>query len=327
MLAATHILFLAKGWGLMLWTFPISAKLVVPLALEATPAGLAIVAAWEGLRSRSWAGVRECLRCWKRVDWWVLTLRIWLAFILTSHIYIWLKLNVPHLNGHLLDMWIWKMEERLFFGYSPNRFILELFSQPAVLEAVDWGYVKAFHSGLYASFYLLPYLLSNRLRVACVTSYAILWTLGAWIHVLLPALGPCYWFPSVWQPYAEWLRMSVASQAALLGNYRELTVFRYAGELKINPLYGVAAIPSMHNASQALLAFWAMRLNRLVGLVVWGSVALLFFGSVITGWHYLVDAVAGVLLAWGVFAGVRRWYLVQPGPSAPGDEPPPPRDR
>lgn len=326
MVALMHILFLVNGWGWMAWTFKISIKLVMPLALTATPGGVAVVAAWEGLRSRSWAGVTGYLRGCLRRDWWGLTLRIWLAIVLTSHVYIWLKLNVPHLNGRLLDLWVWRMEEQLFFGYSPNRFILELFSQPPVLEAVDWSYVRVFLTGLYASFYLLPFLPSNRLRVACVTSYALLWTLGGWIHVLLPALGPCYWFPSVWAPYAEWLRNSAASQAALLDNYREMTVFRFSGELKINPMYGVAAIPSMHNASQALLAFWAMRLNRMVGLLAWVSVSLLFFGSVITGWHYLVDAVAGILLAWGVYAGVRRWCPVRPGPGPGGEAPPPPAD-
>jgi hypothetical protein len=58
----------------------------------------------------------------------------------------------------------------------------------------------------------------------------------------------------------------------------------------------------MHNANQFLLAFWAWRLGRFTGWVVALSAVAVFFGSVLTGWHYLVDSVAGVLMAWGAFA-------------------------
>jgi hypothetical protein len=234
------------------------------------------------------------------------TLRVWTGILLTAHVYIWLKLFVPFLGGPMLDPWIWRIEEWAFLGYSPNRFILELFGRPGVLQAVDWAYSKVFLAGLLAGIAVFPVLLDNRLRAACTAAYAVMWTLGGWIHVLLPAMGPCYWFPSVWAPWAEYLQESVRSQTALLANFRELTVHWSAGPVRVNPLYGIAALPSMHNASQAMLALWVSRWCRPAGSLAWGSVALLFLGSVITGWHYLADGIAGLALAGGVFAAVRR---------------------
>ena len=316
MVAGVHLLFVARGLGWMAWTLGVSIAAVWPLPLYAVPAGMALVGLWEGARGGPRAGLARCVRVWKTAAWWWMTLRIWAAIILTTHIYIWLKLYMPLLNGRMLDPWVWNLEERVFFGYSPNRFILELFHQPWTLLAVDWSYPKVFLGGLYAGIILFPVLLSDRWRAACVTSYVLLWTLGGWLHVLLPAMGPCYWYPSIWEPSADWLRESFRGQAALLSNYRELTMYRFSPQVAVNPLYGIAAIPSMHNASQALLAFWTMRLNRPAGLLVWGSVALLFLGSVITGWHYLTDGVAGILLAAGVYAFVRR-RLADPPTGAP----------
>jgi hypothetical protein len=207
------------------------------------------------------------------------------------------------------------VEGRLFFGYSPNLLFLELFRDPRVLSFVDWSYTRLFFNGLWASLLFFPALPSARLRVAAVTGFVSIWTLGGWLHVLLPVLGPCYVFPGWWKPYAEWLPRTLHSQAALLTNYQSLALFRHSADLHVNPLWGVAAFPSMHNASQFLLAFWAWRFNRACGWLVLVSALLIFFGSVITGWHYLVDSIAGVLMAWGAYALSRR--LLRPGPAGP----------
>ena len=287
------------------WTYPASARIILPPLLILTPVGMVLVLVWETVRSRSREGAFACLRAWRSRAWLTGTLRIWLAVLLTTHAYMWLKLFTPFLNGALCDATIWRLEERLFLGYSPNLFILELFRDPGVLCAVDWSYPRLFRAGVYLTMAVFPALPSNRLRYDCTASFVLLWTLGGWLHVLLPAMGPCFWAPSAWGPYADQLKESAATQAALLRNYKELLVYRFSSQLSINPLYGVGAIPSMHNASQALLAFWAMRLSRPAGLLCWGTVVVIFFGSVITGWHYLIDAVAGILLAASVFLAGR----------------------
>ena len=74
-------------------------------------------------------------------------------------------------------------------------------------------------------------------------------------------------------------------------------------------LFGIAAFPSLHVGFQTFVFLWFRRL-WLSGQIIFAIfVLLIFLGSVITGWHYLVDAYAGLLLAaiaYGVPARVFR---------------------
>jgi hypothetical protein len=301
-----HGLFWLRGYGLVAWTLPHTFRsfqwFPVLLSLSAMP----VVAAGEALRLRSWSGAGEYLRAVASWGWWRLTLRIWLGIVLTIHVYVWLKLYVPYLNPALFDGALWQIEERLAFGVSPNILLLELFKAPWVLRTVDWSYARVFEAGLYLIMMLFPALRSNPLRLAVATSFVLVWTLGGWLHVLVPALGPCYWFPAVWKPYAGWLRETAAMQAALWKNYQAMTVLRHVEGVRVHPIFGVAAFPSMHNASHVLLALWVGRLDRRAGWAVWSTVGLIFLGSVITGWHYVSDGVAGLLLAAACYAACAR---------------------
>lgn len=304
---AAMLLFLhAKGFGKVFSTLVYSFKTFAIMPVVMSLAGMVVVGVYLAVSNRSWTAGRAYFRNLATWDWWLLTLRLWIGIVLMTHLYTWLKLCVPYLNPGTLDQAIWSLEEHLFFGYSPNVLMLELFRQPSVLGFVDWSYARLFINGLWISLILFPALPSPRIRIAAITGFVSMWTLGGWLHVLLPALGPCYWFPNVWKPFADWLPATLHSQATLLANYQGMTVFRQGADFQVNPLWGVAAFPSMHNANQFLLAFWAWRLNRVCGWLVLISALLIFFGSVITGWHYLIDSVAGVLMAWGAYALSRR---------------------
>jgi hypothetical protein len=77
---------------------------------------------------------------------------------------------------------------------------------------------------------------------------------------------------------------------------------------------GISAMPSVHVASSVWMAFacWAL-LPRICGLLAIAFAVLIFVGSMYLGWHYFVDAAAGVVAgcaAWGL-AG---YYLREAGP-------------
>lgn len=300
--AAQLWFFHAKGFGKVFGTLVFSFKNFAVMPVVISLAGMAVTGAFLALSGRSWARGWAYYRNLATWGWWILSLRLWIGIVLMTHLYTWLKLCVPDLNPGPLDPVIWEMEQAALFGYSPNVLLLELFRQPPVLTFIDWSYAKLFMAGLWGSLLLFPALPAARTRVAAITSFALLWSIGGWLHVLVPALGPCYWYPGVWRPYAEWLPITLNSQAHLLMNYQNVHLIRQAADVQVNPLLGIAAFPSMHNANQFLLAFWACRLGRVYGWVVFLSAGLIFLGSVITGWHYLVDSVAGALMAWGAFA-------------------------
>ena len=304
-LLAMHALFYFKGCGWQWWTLPVSFLTFGPYPVLLSLAGMLFMGLGLGLWRRRLSAAGAYFQRLLTWEWWSLTLRIWLGIVLSMHIYVWLKLYVPFINSNLLDTSIWEFEQSLLGGMSPNVFILELFKYPWALRGMDWAYPNLFQFGLLACLMIIPALPSRCLRLACATSYILMWTTGGWLHVLLPVMGPCYWFPSCWKPYAQWLPRTLHMQAELLKNYQELTLFGHGAGLQVHPAFGVAAMPSMHNANQALLAMWAWRLNRWAGWGIWITFALIFLGSVITGWHYVVDSVAGAALAAAWYWGVR----------------------
>ena len=114
---------------------------------------------------------------------------------------------------------------------------------------------------------------------------------------LLPALGPCYTTPDVWTGIADRIPHARGGQAQLWENYLRMLAGRTGPLRQFNPTRGIGAMPSVHVAAHALFALWARERSRILGRIGFFLTALTFVGSVVTGWHYAIDAYAGLLLA------------------------------
>ena len=219
--------------------------------------------------------------------WIVDSLRIILFSALSVHVYGWIKLSVPLLHPQLFDSELWNVDRALFFGHSPNIFFLDLFSTS--LRFFDWTYANVFVASLnIASIYFLsdP---DERLRIGFTNSNTLMWLSGAWLYLLIPSLGPAYRFPSVWLPLSAMLGNTQQLQRVLMTNYQH--VLRNE---QVNILLGIAAFPSLHVAFVMLVTLWMRgRWRLLFGLIT----VIIFLGSIITGWHYLIDSIAGIVLA------------------------------
>ena len=227
--------------------------------------------------------------------WLIDTARIVIFTVLVTLTYAWIKLMVPILHPRLFDQQLWNLDRTLFFGYSPNIFFLSLFSAPSVLRVVDFTYAWVFAGSMALGLGFFMSAPGRRLRVAFMDATAAMWIIGAWLYMAVPSLGPAYRFPEVWLPLGALLGHTQMLQAILMRNY--LMVMR--PNALVNIFFGVAAFPSLHVAWQTLAFVWMRRVWR-SGEVIFGIFLLLIFlGSVITGWHYLIDSLAGVALALG----------------------------
>lgn len=259
------------------------------------------------------SGVRAYLRRIRRWPWWFLSLRLLLASALVVHVYVWIKSMLPLLHRRLFDEIFWEIDRWLFFGVSPNVLALYLFRQPAVLRAIDAAYGAVFAASFLGALAIFFACRWDRLRVAFATGFSSLWLAGAWLYLLTPSLGPCYVFPEVWKPFVPLLPASTFIQQALWENYQMVPLIgRGVIPPEFNLNEGIAAFPSIHVGLQAFVALWAARLWRFMKLPAYFSVVLVFVGSIVTGWHYLIDSVAGLLMGWGAYwlgcrlAGLRR---------------------
>jgi hypothetical protein len=272
-----------------------------------------VVQAALGVGIRALLGVvrrdRAYLRILRRRDWLLDTGRLVLSAALVVFTYGWIKLVVPLKHPVLLDQALWDVDQALFFGVAPSVFFLNLFGSTAALRVVDWSYAYIFLASTVianAYFFSEP---SRRIRIAFANGYALLWLAGAWLYMLVPSLGPAYRFPELWMPHGDVLSVTQTYQALLMRNYRNVV----EGSGPVSIVFGIAAFPSLHVAFQMFVCLWMRRLWR------WGEVLFALFvvvillGSMITGWHYLIDGIAGLILAYFCFRvffrrdRIQRW--------------------
>jgi PAP2 superfamily len=249
---------------------------------------------------------RELLTTYRSKDWMIDTVRLAIFSSLSVHTYAWIKLLIPALHPHLFDEQLWNFGRTIFFGHSPSMFVLTLFSAPPVLRLIDWTYAYIFFASLNILGIYMASAPERRLRVAFMNSNTLLWLIGAWLYVALPSLGPAYRFPEVWLPLAPLLDRTQTFQRLLMTNYNSVLANLRGAERPIVILFGVAAFPSLHVAFQTLAFLWMRRLTNWGGMVFGISIVFIFIGSIVTGWHYLIDGVAGAALAWACYAAAHR---------------------
>jgi len=228
--------------------------------------------------------------------WWLDTARLLVFSVLLTNTYGTLKLMIPLLHPRLFDQQLWNADRVLLFGASPNLFFLNLFSNPFALRTIDWTYANVFVASILvapAFFLSAP---ERDVRIPFMNANTTMWLAGAWLYLALPTLGPAYRFPDVWLPLASWLPQTQLLQRRLMTNYQN--VLHLAQQPRpVSILLGIAAFPSMHVAFETL-AFLHVRKVLFSGKIGYGiAFILIFIGSVVTGWHYLIDSLAGIVLA------------------------------
>lgn len=254
--------------------------------------------------------------------WLLDSLRIAVAAGIMVTAYGWIKLVVPLYHPRLFDQELWDLDQTIFFGFAPALFFLNVFEGP-MLRVIDISYAKIFYiSGLIAFGYFASHP-SRRLRVAFTNGNALLWISGAWLYMLVPSLGPALRFPQLWLEHAAFLPDSQAIQALLTRNYQNV-LRAAAGQQVTSPvvfIFGIGAFPSIHVGLQFYVFLWMRRLWT-SGEVLFGIFFVsILLGSMVTGWHYLVDGIAGVALAWlchRIFwrrARIGRWVALRERPA------------
>lgn len=311
-------LIVARSNQYVATTLPETFRSFVPTLGGYALAGCAIrlaLAWWQGT-------ARRYLRQISSVGWLTDSVRLVLSGSLMVHTYFWIKLMMPLLHRRMFDAELWEIDRVMFFGLSPTVFFLNLFSQEAVLSVIDWAYARIFFLSMTVAFAFFLSAPSRRLRASFTTGNSILWLAGAWLYVAIPSMGPAFRFPEVWLEYEKSLKLTQWMQALLMRNLqRVLSLGQNLPGEGPQLMFGIAAFPSLHVAFQTFAFLWMRRL-WVYGQVVFGVFALVIvIGSVVTGWHYLIDGVAGVLLAAVSYAvairtyRLRRWRRIMNRPS------------
>ena len=236
----------------------------------------------------------------RTVAWITDTLRLVIGGAIVIVAYGWLKLTVPIYHQRLFDPELWELDRLLFLGIAPTTFLLDAFGAPFFLRAIDWAYANIFVVSAFVAFAWVFSHPERRIRVAFANGNAMLWITGAWLYLLIPSLGPALRFPEVWFAHSETLRVTQTLQALLMRNYNNV-LRAWNGVAITEPIrivFGVGAFPSLHVAFQMYVFLWTRRIWRAGQLLFGIFVFVIFLGSLITGWHYLVDSLFGLGMAY-----------------------------
>ncbi|MGE5347249.1 MAG: phosphatase PAP2 family protein [Acidithiobacillales bacterium] len=254
-----------------------------------------LLVAWRNGRTRAGLLLRAGVRPTALLD----VVRFVLVVVLAAYGYTWLKVFVPLLNPALFDAELARLDAAVHAGLNVNRFAIELLPFPAFHRALD-SYYALFHATVLAGLGWFASALSLRERARFAAGFTLLWLAGSWLYLAVPSLGPCYAFPADTESIQGSLPLQTATQELLIRQYRTVRGLRSGGAegMALNPILGVAAMPSLHVAAQAFFALFARKRSRPVFIFFAAATLLTFYGSLVTGWHYAVDGYAGLLLGW-----------------------------
>lgn len=125
-----------------------------------------------------------------------------------------------------------------------------------------------------------------------LTADCLCWALGTLSYYLIPTLGPAFAFP--------WLYDAVSRTG--ISTMQDSLIFTRQSLLQGLDESGVqslAAFASLHVAltlMMCLLAHWTVK-ARWVSRALWVYLVLVVLSTTYFGWHYIVDDVAGALIA------------------------------
>lgn len=257
--------------------------------------GLALVdSAWRVRADRSWHSFLEMLReRWDRSR--ILTalsclLAYHLIYLCYHNLKSWDVLNRPR-DAMLLDWDRW-----LFFGHSPAVLLHDVLGQHAAAYVLMVIY-ESFSSVLAFSI-VAALVFRDRVRDGAVLVVAGIWVwiLGVGAYYLIPSLGP---FHSAPQEFAGLPHTMIQStQARYMAQRDHLLAFPHASDAFAQ----ISAFASLHVALSSLVFLGAryFRLPR-TSWVLAAWVIGTVIATVYLGWHFFVDDIAGLLIA---FAGL-----------------------
>jgi hypothetical protein len=216
-----------------------------------------------------------------------------LAFYATYFAYRNLKSIVPLLRDELFDRRLGDIDRSVFGGSDPADVLHGLLGTGISAEvlSVVYGFFFAFVPISIAFALVVPR--DPRPGLFFVTALSLNWVLAAGSYFLLPSLGPVYAQP---ENFADLPSTEVSHLQTALLNQRVEFLHDPAAA---GAAQSIGAFASLHCSIffTAAIATHLLGAPRRVSAVVWALLALTVLATLYFGWHYVLDDVAGLVIA------------------------------
>lgn len=246
-----------------------------------------------------------------RDRWWPVRIKIalsgFIAFYITYLAYRNLKSFVPFVDLTTHDEWLTRVDLWLTFGYYPA---------DVLQDALGRGFTAHFLSFVYLAFIpLVPFsigvtlAMSQRMRHGYyyVTAVTINWILGALSYFMIPSIGPFGETPGLFDDLPSTGVTRV--QESLLNN-RITTINDPLGSDNIQSIAGFASL-HVSIVLTALIIAWQLRRRTLTATLI-PTFVLTVIATIYFGWHFILDDIAGVIMAL-MAVTIARWMVFPEG--------------
>ncbi|MCG3743890.1 hypothetical protein EXA18_10400 [Vibrio cincinnatiensis] len=228
-----------------------------------------------------------------------------LAINVFSECYSIIKGMIYFIDPFSFDFTFHKMDLFIFNGYPAWQFFDFIYEYPKIISIINLMYNFWFFL-VWGSLLYFIFSLNNNYRIKYVISWVLCWfVIGNILAVLLSSSGPVFvhrlnsgntlylplidtlnrvnnilldidWPIKVWALNTQdMLWNAFVSNSDILGK-------------------GISAMPSMHVSMSVLMALSFWHVKRSLGLLLWVYTFIIYFGSIILGWHYAVDGIVSV---------------------------------
>ena len=228
-------------------------------------------------------------------------LRSGVVLVPTLSVHFLLKSFIHLINPRVWDLQLGRFDQALHLGVSPSVFLSLLLYNPLFLHLLDVVYSSLYFFILVVYTAVLLGLLPPRRKLAFTAAFVLLWIVGMAVYIALPSWGPVFVVPQEFADSLRFMPVTTTVQSVLFGEISSLV--RHPLAPRVIRFGCVAAFPSLHVAVISLFALASRSVSRRWFQVNVALLVVMVVGSVITGYHYLVDSYAGFLLAAGA------WWL------------------
>lgn len=200
------------------------------------------------------------------------------------------------------DPFLASVDRAIHGGISPWSWIAPLAANPHLIAALEIFYNPGW---LFVTTLMLTFAAWHRtptFRFRFIAAYVLIWAVaGGFLAAGVSSAGPIFYGLAVpgRDPFAP-LVAHALSASPLLSSIRDGL---WEGHLGKGPAYGISAWPSIHIATSTLYARAGWARSRPLGMALTAVAVGMVFGSVALGWHYAIDAYAGIAI------GLAGWAL------------------
>lgn len=221
-----------------------------------------------------------------------------------------LKNLIPVLNPYHWDPTLVAWDRALMGGEAPWQRLSFLLHWPWAIIVLNVAYNLWFVLMYVLLLWQAFSLRDLQLRCRFLLSYLLVWMLlGTLLATLMSSAGPCYYGrlfggPDPYAPLMSALTHIDQTVLPLWALRAQQMLWQAYSAHHLQIGVGISAMPSMHLANALLFALLLWSTRRSLGVIALIYVVVLVLGSVILGWHYLVDSVialpATAVIWWAV---------------------------